>query len=115
MRVTTSNRVIHVAFVELYRIRSNSQLISWIIGLSLAVLAGDALYSRARLHLRSRATHHARRPAHSGGGEGWHEIGSIAGLTARAAEEYGQAEIVTDDNLSRFDSLLNNNHRRPRR
>jgi hypothetical protein len=85
-------------------------VIDWVIGISLAVIAVDALVSRTRLRLRARATYQSRRVNHNLGPEGWSRVDSVRQVFGRDAGDVG--EIVPNDNLSRFDSLLSNNHRR---
>jgi hypothetical protein len=87
-------------------------VITTIIVLVLAILAGDTLYSRARLHLRIRAAQRVRKHDRGLGPEGWSRVDSVRQAFGRDVGEVG--EIGIDDNLGRFDSLLNNNHRRPR-
>jgi hypothetical protein len=68
-------------------------LISWIIAISLAVLAGDALYARMRLRLRTRTAHQTRRVNHTFGSEGWRSVGSIGEVTG-----VERAEVEVDEN-----------------
>jgi hypothetical protein len=71
------------------------------------VVAADAVFIRARIRLRTRATHNARRPTRGLGPQGWRNVSSIGEVTGIA--EAGEVETI-DDNP--FASMLN---RRPRR
>ena len=62
------------------------------------VVAADAVFIRARIRLRTRAEHHARRPSRGLGPEGWRKIEDLDGGDEGSA--------VEDIPCSRLGSIL---------
>lgn len=74
----------------------------------LVVVAADALYARARLRLRTKATHIARRShelSNGRGGEGWHSLDE---------GERGDAAQAEDNPFAGLDRIINSSRRGPR-
>jgi hypothetical protein len=81
------------------------------------VVAADAIWTRAGLRLRTRAAQSATKsPSHqlitSESRGGWRSIDRIGEVTGGGGDEIGMVEDSRFE--GRFDSLINNNHRRSR-